>query len=441
MTSISLDRWPKWEQVILFATIVSLGIGYPFFESAFGGKSVSLTDYLVIFFLPLIGWKYRKSLVTVIMSKKIVPTYIFLSSLLIPIFFHLEGDGWVSVIGWLRPCMMFVFVVLLFREYKETENTVVMASWTLGLITSTVGLLGWVAAVLLNIENPFVHIRPYYLGIIPIQLSALDGHPNGAALVLFIIITVLYFLNRDAKTNKVVIAVGILGMILTLSKSILIYSALVCLCITRGKRYSKVLINSVGVFILILYLIFTHALPQQVKDVHQNNASFYIYSQKPLVEYMGLSLVKTPYLANKIAAVQIFLEHPWTGVGPRNFVPAMEQMKLNGSYPAESIYLSPHCTYTSVLARFGLIGFLGLIYYMWWIWSSIKTVKNRTLRSLFSIVYFCFGLEAINSDLEYSHLFWFFNAWLMTCLLHQSSSSYDHEEYARQQGSNSQYQQ
>nr|MBP8942721.1 hypothetical protein [Saprospiraceae bacterium] len=94
MTSISLDRWPKWEQVILFATIVSLGIGNPFFESAFGGKSVSLTDYLVIFFLPLIGWKYRKSLVTVIMSKKIVPTYIFLSSLLIPIFFHLEGDGW-----------------------------------------------------------------------------------------------------------------------------------------------------------------------------------------------------------------------------------------------------------------------------------------------------------------------------------------------------------
>ncbi|MBK6391345.1 MAG: hypothetical protein IPF70_12380 [Saprospiraceae bacterium] len=93
MTSISLDRWPKWEQVILFATIVSLGIGYPFFESAFGGKSVSLTDYLVIFFLPLIGWKYRKSLVTVIMSKKSFRPIFFYQAFLFQYFFILKEMG------------------------------------------------------------------------------------------------------------------------------------------------------------------------------------------------------------------------------------------------------------------------------------------------------------------------------------------------------------
>lgn len=60
-------------------------------------------------------------------------------------------------------------------------------------------------------------------------------------------------------------------------------------------------------------------------------------------------------------SLKVIAQHPWLGVGPRQFRPAMQQLVADGELPSTSFPHHPHSEYLSVAATRGLLGLAALL--------------------------------------------------------------------------------
>jgi O-Antigen ligase len=421
------------DQAVLFMIIVSMAIGYPVFESRYGGKSISLTDIITILYAPWIVYRLvraRKQLILI----NIYGPLILLISFLISILIHVPADGIRSLFGWMRPTWLYITVLTLLSEDYERQTKVIYDAFVCALfLTLCTGFVAILSYLFFDLNSTGILIRAYYFGLWPVQLAGLDGHPNGAAQFIMISTAIIWFLNkRSPRTWFLFFAFT--GLIATLSKSILIYGAIGMGYFKRIKPtivFSRITIP-VSILCISGYLFFSHFYPVPANKKDLNDLHSFIIESKPVFQFGTYSFYETIYSANKIAAIRAFMSAPLAGIGPRNYIPFVQHLKLEGKYPDNNQFLNPHCTYTSVAARFGLIGLIGLIICMTNIFKSIKQIGNNQLRILFGTVYFIFTLDAITSDMEYARMFWFFNAWLSAPLFCQSSFTGNQEQQTTQ---------
>ncbi len=100
-------------------------------------------------------------------------------------------------------------------------------------------------------------------------------------------------------------------------------------------------------------LIFWELMPTGGRSLHE-------LAQKPELWYAGGQL--NPYLARYSlwkAALEIFRDHPWAGVGPGNYRMVFADY-FQGSIDNESVWGSAHNLYLHHLAERGLLGMTGL---------------------------------------------------------------------------------
>jgi len=348
--------------------------------------------------------------------------FVFALALLISLLAHFRQGILISILGLTRVVLFYVAVKMLF------SLTGIAASYILNRAFSFIiylmvgaGLLGFLLFAF-GISNPFILVRDYYYGFVPIQLSGVDGHPNGAALLIFMSALVVFITHpNERKIPYSILLVALAGLVLTQAKSCLLYLAVsiaVYLLWTNASPLKRGLGYLTSTGLIIVYLLISHFLPVNNKDmeVHRDQVPVYLDTSLVLLQSKHYTVYPTHYTTNKIASWACFRTYSWMGIGPRNYIPFVDSLQKAGAYPAACRFKNPHCTYTGILAKFGLIGLGGLMGLIILIFISVKKIPASGTRILFAALFTTLFFDGFTADMEYNRLVWFMVAWLARCL-------------------------
>lgn len=412
------NLFPSYNSLVLFLIILSLGIGIPVYIFPSIGYKVSLTDLVLLVAFPAVVRSPSKDFKSFL--KPLLPGFTLLIGLGISVFYHSTIENPLSIANWLKVVYMYIAMYTLLKMQKQNLALIYDSFNVLLWGTILFGIIGLVL-VIFEVKTPLVWENQYYFGWSNFRLSALDGHPNGAAQVIFFSWVILVF-NRYYKSHMAWIHVVIFGsLLLTGSKSILIYGSILLLYRYYYTKKIRILIPVAIVFISV-NLFFSHYIP-----VTDKNRPYIIHMYafgEPVAKAGGYDVYSTSYTVNKKAALEIFKQSPVLGIGSSNYIPKIREMKERDMYPSSCNYMQPHSTYTGVLARFGMIGFLGLLGMIILVYREVIRLKTDGIKTTFTIIFLCFLLEACTADFEYHHSLWFFMAWLAT-YFERASLAYD----------------
>jgi len=393
--------------------ILSISIGIPVIDTP--SYSVSLTDALVAFLLPpalFIAW-YKKTKI-----KLTIPDWgmsFFVIFLTISLISHLGQGIFLSVLGLTRMVMFYILARLLIGLNGKSTGLVLNKAFT-GIIYLTVGtgVLGLLLFVF-GISNPFILVREYYYGLVPIQLSGLDGHPNGAAQIIFVSAIIVFFTRSDQnKIPWMSLWVALTGLLLTQAKSNLLYLGVLISVYSHWsdfplfKRRLGYILSS---GLILGYLMISHWFPVNNQSA-EARISAYLDTSGVLLKRSSFTVYSTYYTTNKIAAWTCFTDYPLMGIGPRNYLPYIDSLQKAGAYPAACRFKNPHCMYTGILAKFGIIGLFGLMVLFFSIIITIKKIPVSGMKILFTALMTVFIFDGWTADMEYNKVMWFVVAWI-----------------------------
>lgn len=404
---------PQWFLFILF---ISISIGIPVFQLK--TFELYLTDIVFILLFPMALLQYRFGGKRLKLNRVDAGVMIFIFFISISILLHPAAVNW-SILGLLRVTGFYITARLILNNCgQRTRQTMhLSAKWCI-LLTVITGLLGLIIFILFDWSNPFVLVRDYYYGLVPIQLSGLDGHPNGAAQILFVGLLIFVFTGTFIKKlYQPLIWLAIIGLILTQAKSGLLYFAVAIWIYTAGNdsfRLYRLFARFASVSLIFVYLLVSHFFPvkNNISASEKNILPAYLDTSKVIHQTSDYTIYNTHYTTNKIAAWQCFRSHPWTGIGSRAYLPYIDSLQQVGEYPLSCRFKNPHCTYTGMLAKFGWIGFLGLSVLILVLVNALMKLKASGISLLFSSLFVVLLFDAFTSDLEYHKLIWFCIAWL-----------------------------
>lgn len=401
---------------MLLALTVSLGIGIPLINTV--SFSISLTDVLVAAFLPVALFQMVASRIKWSPTLTDYGTLIFASALLISLVHPGNQNSFLSVFGLLRIVLFYITMRLLMGMTGTTVNPVLNRSfsWMIYLLVGT-GLLGLLLFAL-GVNNPFILVRDYYYGLVPLQLSGTDGHPNGAAELLFISALIVFYTRRvEDQIPWLPLFIALAGLILTQAKSNLVYLG-ITISIYLASSNSNAFIRRLGYFtagfLLLFYLLISHWFPvyNPYQAAHENQIPEYLDTAEMIWKGQRYTIYPTHYTTNKKAAWACFKEYPWMGIGPRNYIPFVDSLQEAGGYPATCRFKNPHCMYTGILAKFGLTGLLGWLVLFISILVTVKKIPEVGIRVLFAGLWTVVFFDGWTSDMEYGKVMWFLIAWL-----------------------------
>jgi len=327
-----------------------------------------------------------------------------------------------SLLGLSRVVLFYITIKMLFALSGIAASTVLNRAFLFIIYLMVgVGLLGFLLFAF-GISNPFILVRDYYYGLAAIQLSGVDGHPNGAAQIIFISALVVFFTrSNEKKIPYSILLVALAGLVLTQAKSCLIYLAVSIIVYLLWSNTSPLkrwvgYLTSAG--LIIVYLLISHFFPVNNRDmeVHRDQIPVYLDTSLVLLQGQHYTVYPTHYTTNKIATWACFRSYPWVGIGPRNYIPFVDSLQRTDAYPSACRFKNPHCMYTGILAKFGFIGFAGLMGLIILIFSSVKKIPASGTRILFAALFTTLFFDGFTADMEYSRLVWFMVAWLASCL-------------------------
>ena len=204
-------------------------------------------------------------------------------------------------------------------------------------------------------------------------------NPNFAATVMAMSLLVFlnFSLNRSKKENKItgILLSGIIyaGIILTLSRSVIIYTSLLVIFLIisniqpEGNRREKIII-SLLILLVILYDIFNLDLTPLIKKF----------------DVLSLSLRARKELINSTA--KIFLHSPVTGIGFGGMYEAFHffTIPMRLSIPYDDFDL------LQILAEGGIISFILVTGFIWWNYK-IEREKRSKLPEIYQ--HYIIGLD------------------------------------------------
>ncbi len=398
---------------MLVVLILSLGIGIPVIDTP--SFSITLTDGLVVLFFPLVLFLSWTNGIKIKLTVPDCGVLFFVLAFSISLISHLRYGIFLSVLGLTRVVLFYVLVKLLIQLSDAFALTTILKAFT-GIIYLTVGtgVLGLLLFVF-GISNPFIVARDYYYGLVPLQLSGLDGHPNGAAQILFVSALIIFFTRPDEnKIPWMSLLVALTGLILTQAKSNLLYlgiSISIYLHWSNVSLFKRRLGFSLSSGLILVYLVISHWFPVN-NQYMEARIPAYLDTSSILLKGTHFTVYHTHYTTNKIAAWTCFKDYPLMGIGPRNYLPFVDSLQQAGVYPEACRFKNLHSMFTGVLAKFGLTGFLGLIVLLISVFISLPGLPDPRLKILFSGLLMVMFFDGWTADMEYSRLMWLVIAWL-----------------------------
>ena len=146
----------------------------------------------------------------------------------------------------------------------------------------------------------------------------------------------------------------------------------------------------------------------------------YLQPQAQLVKELHVSVTYAPFMRPFLhrAALQVFKEHPWLGVGPGEF--ALEIYRRQAEQGADWGGLrvptpwDPHSTYFGALAETGVVGCAAVLFtFAGIIWQLVRTLKTRPPTDYRVLVWAVLGcligylVFAVDDDMLTKRWFWF----------------------------------
>jgi len=154
------------------------------------------------------------------------------------------------------------------------------------------------------------------------------------------------------------------ALISTLSKSLVLYAAALCVLITlqfplslamrRGLRLAAA---AAVVFFMFntSFLVLRKEAPDLERVLEQNYAT-----GRTAAAGSAYLLAETTNIRLKKVALRMFGQHPLTGIGPGSFKEALPGYQERGLYPRDKPLYDAHSVWFGSLAELGLAGFLTL---------------------------------------------------------------------------------
>lgn len=401
---------------MLMLLILSLCIGIPILNTP--SFSISLTDGLVVLLLPVVLFRIWSNGIKMRLALPDWGIIVFVLALSISLIFHFPQGMFLSVLGLTRVVLFYVLVKFLIHLTGVSVLNIFHKAFSgIIVLTAGTGLAGMILFAA-GIPNPFILVREYYYGLVPVQWSGLDGHPNGAALLIFVSALIVFYTRPDkTKWPTVILLISLLGLMFTQVKSNLLYFAVavsVSLAWSDSSRLKLRLGYALSVVLILAYLLISHWFPVRNQDLeaHKDQIPIYLDTSDIALQGKTYTIYPTHYTTNKRAAWTCFRSYPWTGIGPRKYLSYVDSLQRAGAYPAACRFKSPHCMYTGILAKFGWTGFLGLIVLIISVFITLINRPASGLRVLFSGLFTVMFFDGWTADMEYSKAMWFLIAWL-----------------------------
>jgi hypothetical protein len=249
--------------------------------------------------------------------------------------------------------------------YKYINVSVALVS-TVGLIIYILALVGYPTSFVLFLQD-----YPYFGDLYRLQVWT--RQPIMLSSILSVLILFLIPFKNNNHFNKWILAIAIIAVILTVSKSTAIFVACVSSFILISKFKTYLLKSTIIVIsAFFIYLFATHFVIINKSEFKKGHVFFFL-DKTPTADLGESYLVKTGYLMLKERSTHAFINNPVLGIGSGNL------RKYEGYYPNDNYkiinHYDPHSSITGILAEMGIVGFAAFIFLYFSIFKTILSHK------------------------------------------------------------------
>ena len=316
-------------------------------------QQVQLTELL---FLPLL-LVHRAALPVVVGRHRVffATAALYVVANLVSAFFARDAGAIAEATG--RGYLVSVVaVVLAYARQYGTEDLVRALKWS--TIAVAVGCVLYYLLVMIGLPdrlNAVARIARYpYLG----DVYRLRGTANVYGMMYMLLLPGLVYLYVDFRRgNGSVVwpALVLLAGALTLAKENLLFPMAVLLYEARRSTFRHAGLAGAGGLAIVLILGTHFLVVPEAAGASPFTAAADPYAIGDLV------IVESVYTPIKRAGLEVGRQHPWTGVGPGNFVDYSEQTVAASMLPANFGRFDPHSAWTGAFAETGVFGVLTLL--------------------------------------------------------------------------------
>jgi hypothetical protein len=275
-------------------------------------------------------------------------------------FFNYENNKYLKYILFIWSTIIFTVALDCIYEYFIGQNFIGNKSEFHGRISSFLG--------------KELKIGHFFLGFAPLIIAYIYSrgkfNKDNLLIILFLIFNIISFIIGE-RSNFIRF----------------FFSTLFFLILTYKLRTKKIIFIIFILFSIILSTIYsndyykTRFLPSEFQE------------KSKIINY----LKSTQYIAHYDTAIKIFLNHPLTGIGLKNFYLECQDIKyINPNLAANNLRCSthPHQHHLEILSSIGIFGYLFFIFVFGYflIISSESILKNKNSIQLASYLYIVFFL-------------------------------------------------
>tara|TARA_A100001011_G_C14321313_1_gene850817 strand:- start:6285 stop:7604 length:1320 start_codon:yes stop_codon:yes gene_type:complete len=181
-----------------------------------------------------------------------------------------------------------------------------------------------------------------------------------------ILVSLYFFLKINKKFDKFlfffVLIISILTILITGERAafayVIFFSIIGFLLFDINKKI-KIIFIFIAFLLSSSFIYFDKTLKMRFDSIFNSiNSPGYIYKNFDKIEDdipLDISIFTNQHARHYITAFRLFLDHPLTGIGPKNFRKLCDEDKYRIEYACST---HPHNTYIQLLSETGLVGFL-----------------------------------------------------------------------------------
>jgi len=275
-------------------------------------------------------------------------------------FFKYENNKYVNYILFVWSIIIFTVALDCIYEYFAGQNIIGNKSAYNGRISSFLG--------------KELKIGHFFLGFAPLSLAYIYSkdkfNKENLLIFLFIIFNIISFIIGE-RSNFIRF----------------FFSTLIFLILTYKIKTKKI--------IFIIFILFSITTSTIYSNNHYKTRFLpsEIQEKSKFINYIK----STQYIAHYDTAIKIFLNHPLTGIGLKNFYLECQDIKyINPNLAANNLRCSthPHQHHLEILSSIGIFGYLFFIFVFGYflIISFESILKNKNSIQLASYLYIVFFL-------------------------------------------------
>lgn len=385
-------------------------------------KQASKFQLTELIFLALIFFAPYKSIIQYTVKNNriflvIVSLYLFFDFLTSGLSGHLS-----SVLESCGRLYLLCLFAMLSYQFSTFSNEALLKRLTVVIITCSIAMIAIAITgyVLLhfNIRSSFLWPAgnyPYF-GVL-YRLSGPNQYPTMmVSLLTFGILYLLGIIKGLPSKRNVCVLLTLLFVcaLATLSKSlVLLIMAVVILLLRHFKLLNKLIFTICLLSFTAVMVFFTHLIMVKHDAAAIAAVKQTIYtSDRVVYETRGYVFFEANYLTLKRAALRVFEEHPWLGIGTGNFSTELAAYKQKGLYPKKLPNFEPQTTFLRAFAENGIFGgilLLSIFGYVSFKFSKQPGLLNDDILFSLFLIFVVMVIEAIATDIfNFRHLWLLF---------------------------------